>query len=357
MSPLLWIAFIFQYLWDTTQRSNFRRWRLHRCELLSFFSIFGIQHNFRQIGSIAPAVVNCFHFSVSLGYNTTFYVNNHLPQMLWIAFIFQYLWDTTQHRDLTSLLKVGCELLSFFSIFGIQHNICIRKVFCNHVVNCFHFSVSLGYNTTFVFTLYDIPPLWIAFIFQYLWDTTQHNAYHAGLLLGCELLSFFSIFGIQHNNGNDNCVVTIVVNCFHFSVSLGYNTTFLLFSTCIVLLWIAFIFQYLWDTTQPNSSGAVNLNSCELLSFFSIFGIQHNFLAWCRYSVFVVNCFHFSVSLGYNTTAWFQDSGDYALWIAFIFQYLWDTTQPCHQTNSMASGCELLSFFSIFGIQHNTRSI
>ena len=41
------------------------------CELLSFFSIFGIQHNLFQIFFQPNAVVNCFHFSVSLGYNTT----------------------------------------------------------------------------------------------------------------------------------------------------------------------------------------------------------------------------------------------------------------------------------------------
>ena len=42
---------------------------------------------------------------------------------------------------------------------------------------------------------------------------------------GCELLSFFSIFGIQNNNVRPLLERRIVVNCFHFSVSLGYKTT------------------------------------------------------------------------------------------------------------------------------------
>ena len=42
----------------------------------------------------------------------------------------------------------------------------------------------------------------------------------------CELLSFFSIFGIQNNRKDRRNEIISVVNCFHFSVSLGYKTTF-----------------------------------------------------------------------------------------------------------------------------------
>ena len=64
------------------------------------------------------------------------------------------------------------------------------------------------------------------------------------------MLSFFSIFGIQNNLKTVNSTRLIVVNCFHFSVSLGYKTTLLFYCNCWSLLWIAFIFQYLWDTKQ-----------------------------------------------------------------------------------------------------------
>ena len=172
-------------------------------------------------------------------------------------------------------------------------------------------------------------------------------------IIRCELLSFFSIFGIQHNIINLWFVINIVVNCFHFSVSLGYNTTSQSVRTSINVLWIAFIFQYLWDTTQLDLGVDNDICRCELLSFFSIFGIQHNtaikYLAHC----IVVNCFHFSVSLGYNTTWRKLLSSLRWLWIAFIFQYLWDTTQLIHFWLSRNHCCELLSFFSIFGIQHN----
>ena len=222
---MLWIAFIFQYLWDTTQPRLQNRDMSFGCELLSFFSIFGIQHNLSFRNLLGCLVVKCFHFSVSLGYNTTFNDSFLLTCQLWIAFIFQYLWDTTQLiGDICNPLYC-CELLSFFSIFGIQHNCSAYYCNCDGVVNCFHFSVSLGYNTTLVLNIANTFKLWIAFIFQYLWDTTQLSHFALNLMTRCELLSFFSIFGIQHNNNLFPDQTKIVVNCFHFSVSLGYNTT------------------------------------------------------------------------------------------------------------------------------------
>ena len=170
-----------------------------------------------------------------------------------------------------------CELLSFFSIFGIQNNALFRRVRDNHVVNCFHFSVSLGYKTTSNFSLFDGGVLWIAFIFQYLWDTKQLKFFVNTLKDCCELLSFFSIFGIQNNGGKKIVTHGSVVNCFHFSVSLGYKTTRIVFYIFNIMLWIAFIFQYLWDTKQQLDILDEIAESCELLSFFSIFGIQNNF--------------------------------------------------------------------------------
>ena len=144
--------------------------------------------------------------------------------------------------------------------------------------------------------------LWIAFIFQYLWDTKQHSGIFRFVIFRCELLSFFSIFGIQNNIKSIFLNPFPVVNCFHFSVSLGYKTTLMICVKKRYLLWIAFIFQYLWDTKQPLDSSTGEISSCELLSFFSIFGIQNNNELYSNISTSVVNCFHFSVSLGYKTT-------------------------------------------------------
>ena len=169
----MWIAFIFQYLWDTKQLNTSRTSKRNGCELLSFFSIFGIQNNEGTIETIFPEVVNCFHFSVSLGYKTTFLNFVIRSSRLWIAFIFQYLWDTKQHPIIYCDIPYSCELLSFFSIFGIQNNIFLHQHQSQRVVNCFHFSVSLGYKTTAVNSWTLFGELWIAFIFQYLWDTKQ----------------------------------------------------------------------------------------------------------------------------------------------------------------------------------------
>ena len=133
--------------------------------------------------------MNCFHFSVSLGYKTTHFYHNNEYILLWIAFIFQYLWDTKQPVKKVLHFNKGCELLSFFSIFGIQNNLLILIKRLEFVVNCFHFSVSLGYKTTTLYKVHCIILLWIAlatpnrlafplldFIFQYLWDTKQRSA-------------------------------------------------------------------------------------------------------------------------------------------------------------------------------------
>ena len=196
--------------------------------------------------------------------------------MLWIAFIFLYLWDTTQQIWYWYLNWSGCELLSFFCIFGIQHNPSPNPKYETPVVNCFHFSVSLGYNTTGLSFFSVYYWLWIAFIFLYLWDTTQLLDSKGVSDARCELLSFFCIFGIQHNYNHFVNGVEYVVNCFHFSVSLGYNTTKVIDKRLLCSLWIAFIFLYLWDTTQRFIFSRLTLNCCELLSFFCIFGIQHN---------------------------------------------------------------------------------
>ena len=146
------------------------------------------------------------------------------------------------------------------------------------------------------------------------------------------------------------------MNCFHFSVSLGYKTTIKQKYCFRYWLWIAFIFQYLWDTKQLEKYSSTITERCELLSFFSIFGIQNNLNLFFPITCVVVNCFHFSVSLGYKTTANATAPNSQPLWIAFIFQYLWDTKQPIFSIKISVSGCELLSFFSIFGIQNNFRS-
>ena len=143
-------------------------------------------------------------------------------------------------------------------------------------MNCFHFWVSLRYNTTISYCILLIYTLWIAFIFEYLWDTTQRLGNIGNVLAGCELLSFLSIFEIQHNSKVDRLFKYFVVNCFHFWVSLRYNTTNLLWILLSLLLWIAFIFEYLWDTTQLSKVLIFMIHCCELLSFLSIFEIQHN---------------------------------------------------------------------------------
>ena len=193
-------------------------------------------------------------------------------------------------------------MLSFFSIFEIHNNRNGNVPQQDHVVNCFHFSVSLRYTTTGSFFNYISMELWIAFIFQYLWDTQQQSVIILQSNSRCELLSFFSIFEIHNNSPFFMASSVLVVNCFHFSVSLRYTTTFEGKWLESFGLWIAFIFQYLWDTQQQFKSVQMKRQSCELLSFFSIFEIHNNPPVTLAVDISVVNCFHFSVSLRYTTT-------------------------------------------------------
>ena len=170
-------------------------------------------------------------------------------------------------------------------------------------MNCFHFSVSLRYTTTLLLLHCILLLLWIAFIFQYLWDTQQHQLQIRNCEQSCELLSFFSIFEIHNNQAIYYSFLKLVVNCFHFSVSLRYTTTEDLFDIIFNKLWIAFIFQYLWDTKQRWFLIKPSFECCELLSFFSIFEIHNNELRKGKKRRYVVNCFHFSVSLRYTTTS------------------------------------------------------
>ena len=195
----LWIAFILPYLWDTTQLIAANAYEYVSCELLSFYRIFEIQHNFISSVNFGWVVVNCFHFTVSLRYNTTLLLKYLSKNLLWIAFILPYLWDTTQLTISTPFIKPRCELLSFYRIFEIQHNKFFIIIQCYVVVNCFHFTVSLRYNTTDRFSVQDNLRLWIAFILPYLWDTTQLWLDLMIMISGCELLSFYRIFEIQHN--------------------------------------------------------------------------------------------------------------------------------------------------------------
>ena len=272
-------------------------------------------------------VVNCFHLSVSLRYNTTILNTWKNGIELWIAFIYPYLWDTTQLSFCPPRFISCCELLSFIRIFEIQHNINRTWTSPGSVVNCFHLSVSLRYNTTEKFLANIASELWIAFIYPYLWDTTQQEGEFYIRDVSCELLSFIRIFEIQHNIIFTGNVFTVVVNCFHLSVSLRYNTTEVVNDTEEEELWIAFIYPYLWDTTQQNRIYRQRYFSCELLSFIRIFEIQHNQYSFQTNQSRVVNCFHLSVSLRYNTTQLIPNYHYYKLWIAFIYPYLWDTTQ------------------------------
>ena len=144
--------------------------------------------------------MNCFHFTVSLRYNTTQFIFSIYRKMLWIAFILLYLWDTTQPFHWSNIIRIRCELLSFYCIFEIQHNLNELKQAIEGVVNCFHFTVSLRYNTTNAKVWRNIILLWIAFILLYLWDTTQQVIREPLPEPGCELLSFYCILEIQHNN-------------------------------------------------------------------------------------------------------------------------------------------------------------
>ena len=169
----LWIAFRIQYLWYQQQPVNPISGATGRCELLSEFSIFDTNNNTKSTWGVERIVVNCFQNSVSLIPTTTWKCHSILPTLLWIAFRIQYLWYQQQPVLTSDVLRVGCELLSEFSIFDTNNNQCNDFRIRINVVNCFQNSVSLIPTTTMNYKYTSLFLLWIAFRIQYLWYQQQ----------------------------------------------------------------------------------------------------------------------------------------------------------------------------------------
>ena len=97
----------------------------------------------------------------------------------------------------------------------------------------------------------------------------------------------------------------------------------------------------------------MRLICCELLSEFSIFDTNNNYVIVQHINAVVVNCFQNSVSLIPTTTTGWENSICDRLWIAFRIQYLWYQQQQICCTWSNDWCCELLSEFSIFDTNNN----
>ena len=119
------------------------------------------------------------------------------------------------------------------------------------------------------------------------------------------------------------------------------------------MLWIAFRIQYLWYQQQQVQRLQYMPDSCELLSEFSIFDTNNNFVVFNRDNFVVVNCFQNSVSLIPTTTGNVLKRRWRQLWIAFRIQYLWYQQQPVSLKRQRYLRCELLSEFSIFDTNNN----
>ena len=187
-----------------------------RCDLLSFYYLCRTGNNNRRRIGRADAVVICFHFTIFVVLETTFWT---LPAP-----------------------DAGCDLLSFYYLCRTGNNLLRPREHRGRVVICFHFTIFVVLETTFWLLHHQPGRLWFAFILLSLSYWKQHYVH--------------------------NRFTTWVVICFHFTIFVVLETTFRGIQPCCRLLWFAFILLSLSYWKQLWYIWGYFSASCDLLSFY-----------------------------------------------------------------------------------------
>ena len=146
------------------------------CDLLSFYYLCRTRNNGLRKDSVRIAVVICFHFTIFVVLETTDYL-------------------TTQNA-------VRCDLLSFYYLCRTRNNWAVLLRGREPVVICFHFTIFVVLETTL---------------------SGVHTEFSR-----CDLLSFYYLCRTRNNFGSDLIRVANVVICFHFTIFVVLETTYLI---------------------------------------------------------------------------------------------------------------------------------
>ena len=226
----LWFAFILLSLsyWKQPPLRSDRRER--SCDLLSFYYLCRTGNNNVKSACCIRGVVICFHFTIFVVLETTialppcstsrcdllsFYYlcrtgNNGLTNCkpwswLWFAFILLSLSYWKQHIDAPDVPASGCDLLSFYYLCRTGNNGEVERRIR--------------------------PPLWFAFILLSLSYWKQHCIPRNFVATCCDLLSFYYLCRTGNNLNNFINSIFCVVICFHFTIFVVLETTYLV-QTC-----------------------------------------------------------------------------------------------------------------------------
>ena len=197
----LWFAFILLSLSYWKQPTG-RRWtEAKRCDLLSFYYLCRTGNNVGSARLMWDSVVICFHFTIFVVLETTRIGYRISPCLLWFAFI---LLSLSYWKQLAYVLY-----------------------FEDAVVICFHFTIFVVLETTSCTVSYVQFQLWFAFILLSLSYWKQQRKSNAQEYLRCDLLSFYYLCRTGNNSLTIDIMFAIVVICFHFTIFVVLETTYL----------------------------------------------------------------------------------------------------------------------------------
>ena len=144
--------------------------------------------------------------------------------------------------------------------------------------------------------------------------------------------------------------------CFHFTIFVVLETTFICRCSTIIRLWFAFILLSLSYWKQQLQDLHFVRTGCDLLSFYYLCRTGNNRIAPGANRNGVVICFHFTIFVVLETTTFRPWLPSVLLWFAFILLSLSYWKQPTACLKVLNNCCDLLSFYYLCRTGNNQQS-
>ena len=175
---------------------------------------------------MSAVVVICFHFTIFVVLETTYFFHGQTALLLWFAFILLSLSYWKQPDRWGGAPCRSCDLLSFYYLCrtGNNNSLIVSNMYL--VVICFHFTIFVVLETTVTLVV------------------TRNRC--------CDLLSFYYLCRTGNNYLHILYLPSSVVICFHFTIFVVLETTKPLYFCPNAKLWFAFILLSLSYWKQLN---------------------------------------------------------------------------------------------------------
>ena len=341
----LWFAFILLSLSYWKQPNTVFMSPSDGCDLLSFYYLCRTGNNRDPQQTLRLPVVICFHFTIFVVLETTHGGRSIAEPPLWFAFILLSLSYWKQRNWGYPIQLFCCDLLSFYYLCRTGNNVLPPLLPPTMVVICFHFTIFVVLETTKMNEQRSAVTLWFAFILlslSYWKQLLLLRDAHGG---GCDLLSFYYLCRTGNNRRPHHPLAAGVVICFHFTIFVVLETTEEYYGEERAKLWFAFILLSLSYWKQQRKCLPFLMPSCDLLSFYYLCRTGNNIRRKGHVFQVVVICFHFTIFVVLETTHHLHGGTLRELWFAFILLSLSYWKQLPFSYKSLASCCDLLSFY------------